>query len=58
MDAQFDSHSRAAGHSYTKYNNWETVPCTRGFDRHCFGNGAKNITLIHKSFPLVDRGLD
>ncbi|XP_063105230.1 carboxypeptidase B isoform X2 [Cavia porcellus] len=25
MDAQFDSHSRAAGHSYTKYNNWETI---------------------------------
>ncbi|VTJ89115.1 Hypothetical predicted protein [Marmota monax] len=25
MEAQFDSWSRAAGHSYTKYNNWETI---------------------------------
>lgn len=25
MDAQFDSHTRATGHSYTKYNNWEKV---------------------------------
>nr|XP_004655956.2 carboxypeptidase B [Jaculus jaculus] len=25
MEAQFDSHARASGHSYTKYNNWETI---------------------------------
>lgn len=25
MEAQFDSHTRASGHSYTKYNKWETV---------------------------------
>uniref|UniRef100_A0A8D2CYR5 Carboxypeptidase B n=1 Tax=Sciurus vulgaris TaxID=55149 RepID=A0A8D2CYR5_SCIVU len=25
MEAQFDSRSRAAGHSYTKYNDWETI---------------------------------
>ncbi|XP_005079722.1 carboxypeptidase B [Mesocricetus auratus] len=25
MDAQFDSHTRATGHSYTKYNNWEKI---------------------------------
>lgn len=25
LEAQFDSHVRATGHSYVKYNNWETV---------------------------------
>ncbi|XP_005325777.2 carboxypeptidase B [Ictidomys tridecemlineatus] len=25
MEAQFDTWSRAAGHSYTKYNDWETI---------------------------------
>ncbi|XP_052036702.1 carboxypeptidase B [Apodemus sylvaticus] len=25
LEAQFDSHTRASGHSYTKYNNWETI---------------------------------
>lgn len=30
MEAQFDSRSRAAGHSYTKYNDWETVGGARG----------------------------
>ncbi|KFO32777.1 Carboxypeptidase B [Fukomys damarensis] len=25
MAAQFDSHGRATGHSYTKYNNWKTI---------------------------------
>ncbi|KAM9604442.1 carboxypeptidase B [Trichechus inunguis] len=25
LEAQFDSHVRAAGHSYEKYNNWETI---------------------------------
>ncbi|EHB12264.1 Carboxypeptidase B [Heterocephalus glaber] len=25
MEAQFDSHGRATGHSYTKYNSWETI---------------------------------
>ncbi|KAM5292405.1 carboxypeptidase B [Ctenodactylus gundi] len=25
MEKQFDSQGRAAGHSYTKYNNWETI---------------------------------
>ncbi|XP_020013918.1 carboxypeptidase B [Castor canadensis] len=25
MDAQFDSQGRASGHSYTQYNNWETI---------------------------------
>ncbi|KAH1165404.1 hypothetical protein KIL84_022963 [Mauremys mutica] len=25
LDAQFDSHVRATGHNYEKYNNWETI---------------------------------
>ncbi|XP_034989050.1 carboxypeptidase B [Zootoca vivipara] len=25
LDGQFDSHIRAAGHQYEKYNNWETI---------------------------------
>lgn len=25
LDAQFDSKVRTAGHSYEKYNNWDTV---------------------------------
>ncbi|XP_038204218.1 carboxypeptidase B [Arvicola amphibius] len=25
LEAQFDSHTRATGHSYTKYNKWETI---------------------------------
>ena len=25
MDAQFDSKVRTTGHSYEKYNNWDTV---------------------------------
>lgn len=25
LEAQFDSQARATGHSYEKYNNWETV---------------------------------
>ncbi|XP_019604411.1 carboxypeptidase B [Rhinolophus sinicus] len=25
LEAQFDSHVRATGHSYVKYNNWETI---------------------------------
>lgn len=25
VEAQFDSRVRATGHSYVKYNNWETV---------------------------------
>nr|XP_048308573.1 carboxypeptidase B [Myodes glareolus] len=25
LEAQFDSHTRASGHSYTKYNKWETI---------------------------------
>ncbi|XP_008846270.1 carboxypeptidase B [Nannospalax galili] len=25
LEAQFDSHTRASGHSYTKYNSWETI---------------------------------
>ncbi|XP_060098303.1 carboxypeptidase B [Heteronotia binoei] len=25
LDRQFDSHVRAAGHQYEKYNNWETI---------------------------------
>lgn len=34
LEAQFDSGARATGHSYEKYNNWETVGCARGLDRH------------------------
>ncbi|EDM01083.1 carboxypeptidase B1 (tissue), isoform CRA_c [Rattus norvegicus] len=29
LESQFDSHTRASGHSYTKYNKWETIGKTR-----------------------------
>lgn len=59
MEAQFDSHTRASGHSYTKYNNWETVwvPLILILFWE-FGAWINNFTLIQGQFHLVDRGLD
>lgn len=58
LEAQLDSRVYATGHSYEKYNDWETVRRAHDLHRYCFGNWTKNVTLIHKWFHLVDRGLD
>ena len=58
LEAQFDSRVRTTGHSYEKYNNWETVWSLRDLDRHCLENWTENVTLIHQWFHLVDRGMD
>lgn len=57
LEAQFDSQVRATGHSYEKYNNWETVGHVHCLVRHYFGNWTTNATLIHM-VSFVDRGLD
>lgn len=38
LEAQFDSQVRATGHSYEKYNNWETVGLAHHLVRHYFGD--------------------
>lgn len=58
LEAQFDSRVRATGHSYEKYNQWETVWSIRDLDRHCLENWTENVPLIHQWFHLVDRGMD